>query len=211
MQVTCEQCQSKFNLPDEKISSGKIPSLRCPKCKSAIPIPPAQKSEPVTFQDDIDDYSPDEKPFDFIEEEEKTALLCEPDVLIREQVVSVLDMLEYHVTVCDSAREALKKMRYHLYDLIVLNEGFDTTNPDANGILIYLERLNMAVRRNIYVLMLSSRFRTMDHMMAFNRSVNLILNLQNIGDFEKILKRGLAMHDLSYRVFRETLKKLGRV
>lgn len=210
MQVTCDQCQSKFNIPDEKIPEGKISSLRCPKCKSKITID-AQKPEPMMSQDAFDDYDADERPFDFIEEDEKTALLCESDAVIREQIVSVLDMLEYHITVCDSTRDALKKMRYHIYDLVVLNENFDTENPDVNGILIYLERLSMAVRRNIFALLLSSRFRSMDHMMAFNRSVNLILNLQNIGDFEKVLKRGLTEHDLSYRVFRETLKRLGRV
>jgi len=210
MQVTCDKCQSKFNLPDEKISDGKISTLRCPKCKSTITIP-ARKPESVSPQEAVDDYNADERPFDFIEEEEKTALLCESDAVIREQIVSVLDMMEYHITVCDSARDALKKMRYHIYDLVVLNESFDTVNPDVNGILIYLERLTMAIRRNIFVLLLSSRFRSMDHLMAFNRSVNLILNLQNIGDFEKILKRGMAEHDLSYRVFRETLKRLGRV
>ncbi len=103
----------------------------------------------------------------------------------------------------------MKNMRYHIYDLVVVNENFDTQNPDVNGILIYLERLNMADRRNMYVLLLSSRYRTMDHLMAFNRSVNLIMNLQNIGDFEKVLKHGLAEHDLIYRVFRETLRSLG--
>ena len=207
MQVTCDQCQSKFNIPVEKIPEGKISSLRCPKCKNKIAID-TQRPEP---QEVIDDYDAEEKPFDFIEEEEKTALICEPDAVIREQVVSMLDLLEYHITVCDSSRDALKKMRYHLYDLIVLNEDFDTVSQGANHILIYLERLNMAVRRNIFVLLISTRYRTMDHMMAFYKSVDLILNPRNIGDFEKILRRGLMEHDLSYRVFRETLKRLGRV
>ena len=49
--------------------------------------------------------------------------------------MSVLDMLEYHITVCETAREALKSMRYHIYDLVVLNEDFDTPDPDANGTL----------------------------------------------------------------------------
>jgi CheY-like chemotaxis protein len=212
MQVNCEQCQSKFNLPDEKVPEGKVTTLRCPKCKSPITIdttPAVPPSSP--FQASEDDYDAGDKPFDFIEEEEKTALVCEPDAIIREQITTTLDMLEYHITVCDSARDALKKMRYHIYDLVVLNENFDTPDPDSNGILIYLERLQMAVRRGIYVLFISTRFRTMDHMMSFNKSVDLIMNPQNIADFEKVLKRGLAEHQMNYRVYRETLKKLGRV
>ena len=88
--------------------------------------------------------------------------------------------------------KALKTMRYHSYDLIVVNEFFDTKNPDANGVLIYLERLNMSVRRNIYVALISSRFRTMDNMTAFQKSVNMIVNIDNIADFDKILRRGMA-------------------
>jgi hypothetical protein len=94
---------------------------------------------------------------------------------------------------------------------VVLNEDFDTPDPDANGILIYLERLQMAIRRNIFVLLISTRFRTLDHMMSFNKSVDMVMNPQNISDFERIMKRGLAEHALNYRVYWETLKKLGRV
>jgi predicted Zn finger-like uncharacterized protein len=225
MQIVCEQCQSKFNIADEKIPEGKVSSLRCPKCKNTITIDtrkpdPEPAPPPPLFEEDsgddsreeaFDDYDAEEKPFDFIEEEEKTALVCEPDAIIRDQIVSVLDMLEYHITVCDSARDALKKMRYHIYNLVVLNEDFDTPDPEANGILIYLERLQMAIRRGIFVLLISTRYRTLDYMMSFNKSVDLIMNPKNITDFERIIKRGLTEHDLNYRVQRETLKKLGRM
>lgn len=211
MQITCDQCQSKFNIADEKIPEGKVSTLRCPKCKNTITIDTTPPESPASGEAFDDDYDADEKPFDFIEEEEKTALLCEPDAIIRDQIVSVLDMLEYHVTVCDSARDALKKMRYHIYNLVVLNEDFDSPDPDSNGILIYLERLQMAVRRSIYVLLISTRYRTLDYMMSFIKSVDLIMNPKNISDFERILKRGLTEHDLNYRVHKETMKKLGRL
>jgi DNA-binding response OmpR family regulator len=118
--------------------------------------------------------------------------------------------MEYQITVAESARDALKRMRYHVYDLIVVNENFDTDNPDANGVLIYLERLSMAVRRNMYVAMVSGRFRTMDNMMALNKSVNLIINVKNIEDIGKILSRGITDNEYFYRVFKETLKEVGR-
>ena len=72
--------------------------------------------------------------------------------------------MDYQITVAESARDALKRMRYHIYDLIVVDENFDTKNPDANGVLIYLERLQMSTRRNIFVAMVSSRYRTMYNM-----------------------------------------------
>jgi hypothetical protein len=102
-------------------------------------------------------------------------------------------------------------MRYHVYDLIVINESYDTKNPESNGVLIYLERLSMAVRRKIFVAMISSRYRTMDNMMAFHASVNLIINIKNIADIGKILSRSITDTEMFYRVFTESLKEADRV
>jgi hypothetical protein len=102
-------------------------------------------------------------------------------------------------------------MRYHVYDLIVVNEVFGANDPNANGILIYMDRMGMAVRRNIFVALLSERFRTMDQMTAFNKSVDLIINLENLNELEKILTRGIRQKEAFYRVFKETMKKVGRV
>ncbi|KKL25641.1 hypothetical protein LCGC14_2403250, partial [marine sediment metagenome] len=38
MDVVCNDCQSKFRIPDEKIPSGKAASFACPKCKSRITV-----------------------------------------------------------------------------------------------------------------------------------------------------------------------------
>ena len=118
--------------------------------------------------------------------------------------------MDYQITVADSARDALKRMRYHVYDLIVVNESFDTNNPEANGVLLYLERLGMSVRRNIFVAMISTRYRTMDNMMAFRDSVNLIVNVKNIDDIGKILSRSITDTELFYNVLKEALKETGR-
>lgn len=214
MEVICQTCHGKIRIADEKLPAGKTASLTCPRCKSRIsitrPEPKAKAAEDAL--DDLFDFSEDEgdgydaaeKPFDFIEEEGKTALLCESDAVIREKLKPALQVLEYHITEVPNSREALKKMRYHTYDLILLNEYFDTRDPDANAVLIYLERMGMETRRNIFVTLLSSRFRTMDNMVAFQKSANMILNLRNIDDFDKILQRGLADYGLFYKVFKET-------
>jgi DNA-binding response OmpR family regulator len=134
-------------------------------------------------------------------------LVCESDTLIREKMRPTLDLMEYHITETPNSREALKKMRYHTYDLVLLNEYFDTRDPDANPVLIYIERLAMETRRNMFVTLLTTRFRTMDHMTAFQKSVNMIVNLRNIDDMDKILQRGMADYGLFYKVFKESLTR----
>ena len=146
-----------------------------------------------------------------MEEEGLTALLCEQNPIGRKTIESALSLMDYQITIAESARDGLKRMRYHVYDLIVVDENFDTKNPDANGVLIYLERLQMSIRRNIFVAMVSDRYRTMDNMMAFHASVNLVINIKNIEDIGKILGRGITDTELFYRVYKETLKSTGKV
>jgi len=221
MEIICDSCQTKLNIPDEKIPQGKKASFSCPKCKGKITIVPGEENEPDTVGDasgDLGDLGFEEeslgeaeasaadKPFQFIEEEGEIALVCEADPVIRKRVNDILALMEYHVTTVTDAREALRKIRYQNFNVVVVNELFGTDSPDENGILIFLERLSMETRRNMFVAMISDRYRTMDYMTAFNRSVNLIINKENTGEMDKILSKGLTDFDMFYRIYKETLQ-----
>ena len=214
MEIICNNCQSKFRVPDKKIPAGKRATVACPKCKGKISLgSPKGSAGSGSFDssDSNNSYDAAEKPFDFIEEEGLTALVCESNPLVRKSIIKALDVLEYQITEAESTRDALKRMRYHNYDLFVINENFDTDNPESNGILLYLERLSMLVRRNMFIALISDRFRTMDNMMALNKSANLIINSKNIDDIGKILSRGITDNEFFYRVFKGTLKEVGKV
>jgi CheY-like chemotaxis protein len=212
MDIICEKCQSKFAIPDEKIPNGKVISTPCPKCKNILYIGSAQKQVAPAGEEFYTDTSDDaEKPFDFIEEEGSTALVCEQDPDIRKKVIDALDIMEYHITIAESGRDALKKMRYHVYDLIVINETFNSDSPDSNMVTLYLERLPMSIRRDTFVIMISTRFHTLDRMLAFRYSVHIIINSKNIDDFAKIVSRGLTDNEMFYQVFNESLKTIKRM
>jgi len=221
MDITCNHCQKKIIVPDEKIPEGKSFSLRCPGCKAKISIdlnPPADNKSIATgwdpeteFGDGDENYDASEKPFDFLEEEGNTAMICEGNPAVIQKIREVLEVMEYHVTVAETVRDALRKMKYHLYDLILVNEKFDGTEPDSNGIMIYLERLNMDVRRNIFVGLLTDRFSTMDNMAAFLKSVNVTIHLRDINSIDRILSRGISENELFYTIYKESMKKTGRI
>ncbi|MDD5476142.1 MAG: hypothetical protein PHU03_06475 [Syntrophales bacterium] len=156
-------------------------------------------------------YDAADKPFDFIEEGRQTALLCEPDGSLRSQTKEQLEKADYMVTEAGSAQEALKRMRYHTFDVVVVNEDFDCSDPEENVVLSYLAELNMQVRRKIFVALVGSRFRTLDDMTAFNRSVNITINIDNIGDMGTIIKRGVADNKAFYHVFRETMAQVAGI
>lgn len=230
MNIVCEQCQGKFKIPDEKLPKGQTFSLTCPNCKNKISIDtrsktdsssedlkqksatPATETKKTIFDEVVSGaYDASEKPFDFVEEGVETALLCETDPAILAKIKIAVENMGYHTTEAQSALDALKQMRFHVFDVVVLNEKFDTQDPDNNNVLKHLQQMSMDIRRNIFVALITDRFRTMDNMAAFHKSVNMVINLKNIEEIEKILKSGIADNTVFYRVFKEVLAKTGRV
>jgi predicted Zn finger-like uncharacterized protein len=225
MDIICNECQSKFRIPDHKIPESKSAFLQCPKCNNKISVvskPPIDETLPDLTNLEIDNNSQDNqnmsysddvegKPFDFIEEEGKSALICEHDPVVRKKITTAIDLMEYSITVVETAREALIQLRNRTFDLVLINENFDTDNPDSNGVLVYLERLDMSIRRNIFVALISNRFRTMDNMIAFNKSVNLVIHINHINDIIKILPKAITENEIFFEVYKNTLKEMRRL
>jgi hypothetical protein len=69
----------------------------------------------------------------------------------------------------------------------------------------------MDVRRNLFVGLLTQRFPTMDNMAAFLKSVNITINVKDIGSIDRILSRGISEYELFYATFKDSAKKLGMV
>ena len=223
MEIICDECQSKFRIQDEKIPPDKTVTLACPKCKNKISVSAPKKEAESPQSDFVEEdavenesedssFDPfDDDSFEFVEEEGETALVCEEDADLRTALKDGLVSLEYYATETDNLRDALKKLRYHTYDMVIVNEKFGGENTTDNSVLIYLQRLPMGIRRNIFVALISDNLRTKDDMAAFNKSVNLIINKKNLSDFSMILKRAVTENDLFFKIFRETLKDEGRI
>jgi len=217
MRIVCNECQAKFNVPDEKLPADKTVKISCPKCKNKIQIKPKSEPKIDNFENDDSDIFSDsqiydawEKPFDFIDSNKDTALICDENKANISLIEKVLTENKYQITIAKSADNALKSMQFHVYNLIIINENYKTDNPDNNTILSYLEKLNMAIRRNIFVVLVSDRYRTLDNMAAFQKSVNIIINTKQIKDINNILKQGINDNDNFYRVFKDTLIKIGK-
>jgi CheY-like chemotaxis protein len=155
------------------------------------------------------EYDASDRPFDFVEVGIGTALVCESDPAAREKISKVLKEMGYQIKEPATLKDAFKNMRFHIYDVVILNENFDTENTDSNIVLNFLANLNAGTRRQIFVALLSKRFRTMDNMAAFNKSVNVVVNMKNIDDIGIILRRSFNDNTAFYQVFKETLKKKG--
>jgi len=207
MDIICEHCHTKLSIADNKIPMGKKASFLCPKCRQKVYIIPTDKnSESLNTKFDPDtnvldmaseststgesvDYDAADKPFDFLDEDARTALICMQDGESKKMLENAFGKMKYHIISVNHVTTALTRMKYHLFDSIVLNDNFDLNNRGTATVLNYMQTLNMGVRRRIFAVLVSGKYHTADNMAAFHESVNLIINKKDLNNMEKIFLR----------------------
>jgi len=224
MEVTCEHCQAKLNIPDEKIPKDQAIIISCPRCKSKIslstqksadkmPSPAESESRPAREPEKksygYGDYSDDEK-LGFYEEGTILALIMADNRDHSEKIKSTVEELGYRYVLSPNTRDAIGKMRFHNFDLIILTDGFDGQPLEHSPILNYLNHISMSVRRRIFVALLGEKFKTMDNMMAFAMSVNVIISTKDMDKLSAIMKKAISDNEGFYKVFIDTLKEMGK-
>ncbi|OQY13737.1 MAG: hypothetical protein B6I31_00550 [Desulfobacteraceae bacterium 4572_19] len=209
MNVVCNNCQSRFNIPSDKIPSGTKTSFTCPKCKNTITINKTvnHASEPESSKKDLL-----KNDFFNLPNEGKSALICESNPILKQEIINAINKLDYHNIEATNADDAIKKIRYHPFDLIVINEKFGKSNPDSNqpsedAITDFLRQMNMVERRNIFIALISDTLRTMDNMEALCQSVNVIINVNDIKNIGNTLSRTIGEHIAQYKVFKDLMGK----
>lgn len=151
------------------------------------------------------DYSG--RPFGYIAPDAETAMICEQDPVIRDKIISDLKKMGFATVQPAGFKEALKFMRFHVFNVVFIDEDFDTGVWETNNVLRYLENLNMSVRRQTFVVLVSATIATMDNLEAYAKSVNLIINKRDIINMERLLRQGMTENEEFYQIFKERLRK----
>jgi hypothetical protein len=213
MEITCNSCSKKIHIPDEKIPQGRTFSIICPQCKNKIAIeqpPPPPTTSAAIFPSFTQLQPPeDEVSLDFSEEGQRTALVC--DNKNKDAIKSALNKLDYKVSTASSSENAINRMRFTLYDIVILNEEFDNSTPENNTVLHFLQPMPMSLRRKIFFALMGNNFRTFDNMAAFAKSANLVINIKDLPNLKNIIKKSISDNDKFYKVFKETLREAGKV
>jgi predicted Zn finger-like uncharacterized protein len=201
MQITCQECQGKFRIADEKIPENKSVNIACPKCKQKICIQ-GRNSE----QKDDSNIKTGAFPFDVIGDEQTAMLCCNCEGTVKSVQRFLADM-GYKTVLAKNSEDAIKMTRFHPFDLAVIDDAFDSENVTSTHILNHLESLPMASKRNIFVTYISDKYRTNDHMGAFCQSVNLIINKKQVQKFQTVFNQAFKENDSFYSVYKETIRK----
>jgi hypothetical protein len=149
-----------------------------------------------------------ESKMDFFEVGDKTSLIC-ADPSVGESIRATLRELGYKFHTAETSETAIDRMRYTQYDVIIIQENFAGSSLRSNAVLNYLAPLPMAQRRYSFVCVIGPSFKTLDAMQAFQQSVHLVVNPNDLPNLTAIVKKGLAEFESVYRVYKETFAAQG--
>ncbi|MEW6262988.1 MAG: zinc-ribbon domain-containing protein [Thermodesulfobacteriota bacterium] len=224
MRVQCEHCQAVLNIPDDKLTPGVDFSFNCPKCKNrnTVHVPEAGsggEAAPAAPEDRLETAAPPTAPAEeeeegaigeFYEEGAKLALICFDPGPTRENLVQIMKDLEFVPVRPVSVRDALKRLRVTLFNVVLLHEGFNGQNRDNNSIWRFFLPMETHLRRRTFLAYFGQNFTSLDNMTAFALSVNAVINLADEAHFSKIIYRGLAEYERFYKVFFDVMRELGK-
>ena len=209
MDVTCDSCGAAFKIPDEKLPPNQVVSITCPKCKGKIKVDTGKPDKDIV-SGETDELEKDSSPLELFEEGTRLALVLNGDDGQINDISSALEKLSYKPIVAPSMQDAMGKLRLHYFDLIILSDGFGGQNLEGSTVTHYLNHLSMSVRRKIFLALVSDKFKTMDNMMAFTLSANLVIHPADLSKLRLILNKAIPDHEKFYKIFMDTLKETGK-
>ena len=222
MQVTCNDCQRSMNIPDEKLPKDQAFSITCPGCKNKIkvdqhlktpssPTPPEPKQEEavdtvgmVMNQEEFDD----DEELVIYDENDQLALIL--DDTNQSAWTQALENRDFKIQYAKSPDHAVHKMKFTHFHFVALHENYGNKGLDNNPVYKTLTQMPMVTRRNIFVALMGSNFKTLNNMQAFQKSVNVVINEKDLGKMEDVLKKSVSENEIFYKVFKETLHSMGK-
>ena len=139
---------------------------------------------------------------DFIQQQ-RLALVCESAAERQAVIKAALDQVGFTMHAPKNAEEAVERLRRDSYELVIVDERFQ-------AVLAALYGMPMSTRRYIFVALVGREYKTFDNMMAFARSVNVVVNPNDLPHLPAILVKAMNENNQFYRVFREVLAEAGK-
>jgi predicted Zn finger-like uncharacterized protein len=223
MEIQCEHCSAKLNIPEEKIPKGRRIAFNCPKCKNKIKLEPPAAREGTGSTMEVEspkldhrkraeahDEGDEDDDLEFYEEGVKPALIMALDERQEEAIKEATEELGYRYVAAKDTRDAIGRMRYHHFDLVVLSDQFDGAELGQSPIMQYLNNLSTSSRRKMFVALIGDHLKTMDHMTAFTLSANLVISGKDMDKLVSILRHAFTDNEKFYKVFVDVLGELGK-
>lgn len=232
MEVICGHCKTKLKVPDDKIPRDHAVRVNCPKCRDTIIIDARKGVSGATALNDpfyetgglhrevtgsrkndgseTKEFDYGDYLLDFFDEGVKLTLALADDAM-GENIKAAVEDLGYKYLRAANTVDALGKLRFHHFDIILIADGFDGQKLDVETpVMNYINHIPMSFRRRIFLGLIGDGFKTGDDMMAYAMSADVVINTGETDRLSAILKKGLSEHEKFYKVFMDTLVEVGK-
>ena len=118
------------------------------------------------------------------------------------RVKTILGEQEYFVTAAESPDQVTSLLQSsHQLDILLLDPSFHSEQQGGASIMRYLNMLNPARRRRVFVVVVSQTYKTMDTQAAFSHGVNMIVNSNELEMLPNALIHSIGDFNDLYRAF----------
>ena len=132
--------------------------------------------------------------------DQRKALVCAGEAY-RDTVARRLTESGYQVFVAEDTRQAIETMRANKLDVVVLEPQFDPTEQGSAFVIREINVLRPPQRRRLFFVLISPSLRTMDAHAAFLSNVNLVVNVADVDELNRIMEVALREYNELYRDF----------
>jgi hypothetical protein len=218
VKVHCKGCRIAFDIPDDKALAGKGIEVLCPRCKEPAVI--EEKADPVVFDDhvphtaetfqsdaNLDQFLDYENEIDLVDDEVKTALLCDTNLKRAEKIAQALQELDFWVVHAMRPAFALGKLHHNDYEVVLLEENFNSEKESRNLVLHHMQVIPMHLRRRFYLCLISEDKPTLNSKLAFRMGINMVLNSRDIDKAKVLLARALKEYKSFYSIYNMELAR----
>ncbi|MFQ5845568.1 MAG: hypothetical protein ACE5JG_11340 [Planctomycetota bacterium] len=126
------------------------------------------------------------------------ALLCSEDERVRQALAGA----GFRILPAMTAGKALTLLEKEAVDLVVADVGTDPRTIDLLNVLPGHRR------RKLFAVLLGAGYKTGDRMQAWRESVNLVVNPEDLGDFEVRVRERMAEEEEFYRPLQQAVAGL---
>jgi len=204
LKLGCPHCQKPFELtPDGTLPSQQIPA-GAPKGARKLNVPPPPPP-------DISWLSTGEIQEKEIIEDTPMALIMMKKRTGLELIMDAFDDEGFLTNSAESLEEGLDLMRFTPFAAVVLHSRFEGESLNNNKFHIFMQKMAMLRRRNIHYTLIGPEFETLYDLQALSNSANLVVNDNQLNNFNIILKKSLHENQKLFGPLVEALINRGRI
>ncbi len=136
--------------------------------------------------------------------ERGAAIVCAPFERA-ERIAELLARHNYEVFIAESAASVVAQMRENQVAVVILDADFSFAEDGATCVRAMINRLQLAERRQVFLVGVADDARTMDAHAAFVQSINLVVNISELDCLPDALERTRWAHEKLYAEFNKVV------